>query len=143
MLTGQEPFRGDDVASLLYQVVHENPPPISQFVPPTWDPAPLQAVLDRALAKDPERRWGGMMELARAFEDAAERTICQPRPRAATVSLTGSQRCGRAGCAPAGASPAAVAAGDAAAVQPAVAAAPFACTAAPAAITQRHLDCAT
>ena len=83
MLTGQEPFRGDDVASLLYQVVHENPPPISQFVPPTWDPAPLQAVLDRALAKDPERRWGGMMELARAFEEAAERTICAPRPRAA------------------------------------------------------------
>jgi serine/threonine protein kinase len=86
MLTGQEAFRGDDVASLLYQVVHENPPPISQFVPPTWDPAPLQAVLDRALAKEPERRWGGMMELARAFEEAAERTMCAPprqRPAAA------------------------------------------------------------
>ena len=86
MLTGQEAFRGDDVASLLYQVVHENPPPISQFVPQTWDPAPLQAVLDRALAKEPERRWGGMMELARAFEEAAERTMCAPtrqRPAAA------------------------------------------------------------
>ena len=86
MLTGQEAFRGDDAASLLYQVVHENPPPISQFVPPTWDPAPLQAVLDRALAKEPEQRWGGMMELARAFEEAAERTMCAPprqRPAAA------------------------------------------------------------
>jgi serine/threonine protein kinase len=61
----------------------EHAPPLSQFVPPTWDPAPLQSVLDRALAKDPARRWGGMMELARAFEEAAERTICGVRPRAA------------------------------------------------------------
>src|SRR5204863_484446 len=29
----------------------------------------------RALAKEPGRRFGGMMELARAFEDAAERTL--------------------------------------------------------------------
>ena len=43
--------------------------------PPTGMPAPLQAVLDRALAKQPEQRFGGMMELARAFDDAAERTI--------------------------------------------------------------------
>ena len=86
MLTGQEAFRGDEVASLLYQVVHENPPPISSFVPPTWDPAPLQAVLDRAMMKDPAQRWGGMMEMARAFEEAAERTICQPQPRTATTT---------------------------------------------------------
>jgi eukaryotic-like serine/threonine-protein kinase len=75
MLTGQEPFQGDDTAAVLYQVVHENPPPLSLFLPPGWDTAPLQAVLDRALAKQPERRFGGMMELARAFDDAAERTI--------------------------------------------------------------------
>src|SRR4029079_18033243 len=39
------------------------------------DTSALQAVLDRALAKQPERRFGGMMELARAFEDAAARTV--------------------------------------------------------------------
>jgi len=75
MLTGSEPFHGDDAASVLYQVVHEDPPPLSLFLPSNWDPAPLQAVLDRALAKQPARRFGGMMELARAFDDAAERTI--------------------------------------------------------------------
>ena len=75
MLTGQEPFQGDDTASVLYQVVHENPAPLSLFLPPEWNAGPLQMVLDRALAKQPRDRFGGMMELARAFEDAAERTI--------------------------------------------------------------------
>jgi serine/threonine-protein kinase len=75
MLTGTEPFHGDDSASVLYQVVHEDPPPLSLFLPPEWDTERLQAVLDRALAKQPADRFGGMMELARAFEDAAERTI--------------------------------------------------------------------
>jgi len=75
MLTGQEPFQGDDTAAVLYQVVHEEPQPLSLFLPPGWDTSALQAVLDRALAKQPERRFGGMMELARAFEDAAERTL--------------------------------------------------------------------
>jgi serine/threonine-protein kinase len=83
MLTGQEPFRGDDSAAVLYQVVHEDPPPLSLFLPPSWDAAPLQAVLDRALAKQPERRFGGMSELARAFDDAAERTIGAAGPEAA------------------------------------------------------------
>jgi len=75
MLTGQEPFHGDDTAAVLYKVVHEDPPPLSLFLPADWDPGPLQAVVQRALAKRPEDRFGGMMELARAFDDAAERTI--------------------------------------------------------------------
>jgi serine/threonine-protein kinase len=75
MLTGTEPFNGDDTASVLYQVVHEDPAPLSLFLPPEWDAGPLQVVLSRALAKQPRDRFGGMMELARAFEDAAERTI--------------------------------------------------------------------
>ena len=78
MLTGQDPFQGDDTAAVLYQVVHEDPPPLSLFLPPGWDARPLQAVLDRAMAKKPDRRFGGMMELARAFDEAAERTIGTP-----------------------------------------------------------------
>jgi serine/threonine protein kinase len=75
MLTGHEPFRGEEIASLLYQVVHEAPPPIALYVPPAWDTRPLQMVLDRALAKDRDQRWGGVMEFARAFELAAEQTL--------------------------------------------------------------------
>ena len=100
MLTGQDPFQGDDTAAVLYQVVHEDPPPLSMFLPPGWDTAALQAVLDRALAKRPDRRFGGMMELARAFEDAAERTLgagAGARPRSACPRRPGPRaewRCG-------------------------------------------------
>ncbi len=75
MLTGWEPFQGDDIASLLYQVVHEAPPPLAHYLPAWWDTRALQAVLDRALAKDPDQRWSGMMEMARAFEAASEQTL--------------------------------------------------------------------
>jgi serine/threonine-protein kinase len=75
MLTGYDPFTGDDIASLLYQVVHEEAPPLARYLPAHWDTRALQAVLDRALAKDPAQRFGGMMELARAFEAASEQTL--------------------------------------------------------------------
>ena len=75
MLTGRDPFEGESPAALLYQVVHEDPPPLATLMPSGWDPRPLQEVLNRALAKRPEDRWGGMMEFARAFEAAAERTL--------------------------------------------------------------------
>jgi len=95
MLTGQDPFQGDDTAAVLYQVVHEAPPPLSMFLPPGWDTGALQSVLDRALAKQPERRFNNMMELARAFEDAAERTLGQGD--AGGVGLAAAARAARAG----------------------------------------------
>jgi serine/threonine protein kinase len=78
MLTGHDAFVGPDVASLLNQIVNEPPLPLAHHLPAAWDAGPLQAVIDRAMAKDPAERWGGMMELARAFEAAAERTLAAP-----------------------------------------------------------------
>ena len=60
MLTGQEPFQGDDTAAVLYQVVHEDPPPLSLFLPPGWD--------DGAAAGGARPRAG---EAARATASAA------------------------------------------------------------------------
>jgi serine/threonine-protein kinase len=69
MLTGHEPFAGDDPASLLYQVVHERHPPLSRFV--SWDTTRLQPVLDRALSKRQEDRFDGIVDFARALAAAA------------------------------------------------------------------------
>jgi eukaryotic-like serine/threonine-protein kinase len=80
MLTGHDAFTGTDVSSLLHQIVNEEPQPLAHHLPVSWDARPLQAVFDRALAKDPADRWGGMMELARAFEAAAERTLSSSAP---------------------------------------------------------------
>ncbi len=89
MLTGHDPFSGSDIASLLYQVVHQNPPPLARYVPATWDTRALQAVLDRAMAKDPGQRWPGMLEMARAFEAASEQTLSRlPAEGGAAVDLS-------------------------------------------------------
>ncbi len=87
MLTGFEPFQGDDIASLLYQVVHEEAPRLARTLPAWWDTRALQAVLDRALAKDPAQRFSGMMELARAFEAASEQTLSHETVDRGTVNL--------------------------------------------------------
>jgi len=87
MLTGWDPFAGDDIASLLYQVVHEEAPPLARYLPAFWDTRALQAVLDRALAKDPDHRFGGMMEMARAFEAASEQTLSHEAATAGAVDL--------------------------------------------------------
>ncbi len=87
MLTGFDPFQGDDIASLLYQVVHEEAPRLARTLPAWWDTRALQAVLDRALAKDPAQRFGGMMEMARAFEAASEQTLSHEISARGTVNL--------------------------------------------------------
>jgi serine/threonine-protein kinase len=73
MLTGHSAYAGDDAAAVLYRVVHEQPDPLARFA--RWNTGPLQAVLDRALAKERAERYESMAEFARAFREAAEATI--------------------------------------------------------------------
>jgi serine/threonine-protein kinase len=87
MLTGFDPFQGDDIASLLYQVVHEEAPRLGRTLPAWWDTRALQAVLDRALAKEPAQRFSGMMEMARAFEAASEQTLSHEISERGTINL--------------------------------------------------------
>src|SRR6185369_3787210 len=74
MLTGQDAFVGDDPPALLYQVVHENARPLAKLV--SWDPGPLQTVLDRALSKERADRYPSIGEFARAFREAAAVVAC-------------------------------------------------------------------
>lgn len=64
LLTGRPPFVGDDAVAVAYQHVHENPVPVSAH---RREVAPaLDAVLRRALAKDPGTRFPS----ARSFREA-------------------------------------------------------------------------
>ena len=80
MLTGATPFAAKTRRRCSTRSFTRIRRPSRPASPPSWDTRPLQAVLDRALAKQPAQRWGGMMELARAFEDAAERTLSDGPP---------------------------------------------------------------
>jgi tRNA A-37 threonylcarbamoyl transferase component Bud32 len=69
MLAGRPPFVGDDTAALLYQVVHEDPQPLSKLVSNL--PAEVDQVIRRALTKDPDARYPHVTAFARALEAAA------------------------------------------------------------------------
>jgi len=69
MLAGRPPFVGDDTAALLYQVVHEEPPRLSNFVKTL--PVEVERAVQRALLKHPAERFPNVTAFARAFEAAA------------------------------------------------------------------------
>ncbi len=66
-LTGEPPFRGADMGTILYRVIHTEPPRASKLVsvPPAVD-----AVFARVLAKSPSERPSSATELAIALADA-------------------------------------------------------------------------
>ncbi len=77
-LSGADPFSGESPSTVLYKIVHEEPPPIperNQAVPLVLD-----AVTRRALAKDPDRRYPS----ARAFAEALKKAM-EPAATGATT----------------------------------------------------------
>jgi serine/threonine-protein kinase len=72
MVTGRPPFVSDDPITVAYKQVHETPVPAITFnpeLPPDWD-----ALIMRALAKDPEDRFpsaAAMRDAIRALSPAA------------------------------------------------------------------------
>ena len=55
LFTGELPFQGDSMATLMYQIANESHPDIRALQPEL--PACLRTVIDRALAKNPDRRY--------------------------------------------------------------------------------------
>ena len=83
MLTGQRPFLGDTLVALAVQIVKDDPVPIETLRPGL--PGALRRVVERCLAKLPERRFQTGEELAQALErvladiDEAQRSQGKPR----------------------------------------------------------------
>ena len=75
LLTGERPFNGPP-ASLMHKVLHEQPVPPSQRAPAL--PVALDAVVLKAMAKEPARRHAD----ARTFAAALHAALAEPRPGA-------------------------------------------------------------
>jgi WD40 repeat protein len=84
-LVGQPPFRGDSDIAVVFAHLEAEPPAPSAQRPEL--PAALDAVIARALAKDPERRYPNCRELAKAglavAVDEASRLLVDVASRAA------------------------------------------------------------
>ena len=70
MLSGQVPFDGTTTHAILYAQVNTPPPPLRKFVG-LEVPAPVEAAVNKMLAKDRESRYGSAGEFARDLAQAA------------------------------------------------------------------------
>lgn len=82
---GQLPFRGSQLGDVIVKICTEAPPRASHLLPGA--PAGLDAFFERALHKDPERRYQSAKELAEAFASLVGRepsfsSLNLPGPRA-------------------------------------------------------------
>jgi serine/threonine protein kinase len=90
-LSGQSPFTGDSVPSVLFQVVHESPAPL---VPKVSDLSPnVEQVLRRALSKNKLERFPDIDQFAESLQQAAEGGFIPVAqlPVGKTVQLTDEQ----------------------------------------------------
>lgn len=69
MLAGQVPFEGTTTHSIVYAQVHTPPPPLNE-VAASEVPFPVEAVVDKMLAKRPEDRYASAGEFAAALSQA-------------------------------------------------------------------------
>ncbi len=76
LLTGEKPFAGDSVSSIIYRIVHEPPRDIDALADRV--PAPLRSFLKRALAKNPEDRFPQGGAFAAALRQAGAGVAAAP-----------------------------------------------------------------
>ncbi|MGQ9482179.1 Stk1 family PASTA domain-containing Ser/Thr kinase [Chloroflexus sp.] len=74
MLTGRLPFTGDNAVAVAMKHISEPPPPPRRYNPQI--PAALEAIILRALAKDPAQRQQSALELAEELQ-AYDRLVSQ------------------------------------------------------------------
>ncbi len=76
MVTGRPPFLGDDAVAVISQHINTMP------VDPSWHepsvPKPLEALIQRLLAKSPEERPGAATDVAQELRRILERTTQEP-----------------------------------------------------------------
>ncbi len=61
MLTGQKPFPGETITTVIYKIMNENPLPVRNFQKNL--PEGLEPILQKALAKDPAARYQSCREM--------------------------------------------------------------------------------
>jgi len=86
MLTGDRPFTGEHLTTVVYKIVAEDPPPV-QRLNPTLGPQ-IDAVLRRGLTKKPEGRYNLCIEFVNGLDAACANTQgWKNLPRGANLNM--------------------------------------------------------
>ncbi|MFN8095355.1 MAG: serine/threonine-protein kinase [Vicinamibacteria bacterium] len=80
LLTGHKPFEAESTPSVLFQVVHKEAPPVTQWAPDA--PEAVVAVVRKALQKDREQRFQSAGEMRAAIAEARRAAAAPARPAA-------------------------------------------------------------
>ncbi|AFE06024.1 putative serine/threonine protein kinase [Corallococcus coralloides DSM 2259] len=78
MLAGRPPYSGDNVAELIYQIVHLEPPPLLSLAPGT--PPHVVAAISRAMAKKPEDRYPDVGAFILELTGSPLQTLAEVKP---------------------------------------------------------------
>ena len=79
LLTSHKPFEADSTPSVLFQVVHRQPPPVKRWAPDV--PSPLVEVVNRALTKERDHRYSTAKEMRAALTTARQAAHSAPEVR--------------------------------------------------------------
>jgi serine/threonine-protein kinase len=88
MVTGRPPFNGEDVTSVMFQILNFVPPPPSSLNPEV--PEMLDFIVAKAIAKAPADRYGNTREMATDLRDCQRRL--QTAEALAPAAITTSKR---------------------------------------------------
>ncbi|MFQ6038545.1 MAG: protein kinase [Candidatus Aminicenantales bacterium] len=70
LLTGQKPFKGESITTVIYKIINEEAPPPCQVKKDL--PREFEGIIRLALAKDPDNRYRSCAELARDLRKLAQ-----------------------------------------------------------------------
>jgi serine/threonine protein kinase len=84
MITGEKPFPGESITTVIYKIVNEEPVP-PRTIDPTIHPG-ISAAVMRALAKEPEERYQSCRELLEALRNYRS-VLVDANPRATVASM--------------------------------------------------------
>ena len=84
VLCGRVPFEGENVYGVLTQIATQQPPPITQFAPDL--PLELEAVLQKALTKDPTGRYPSVRDFWEAAQSSLGMTVVRKSIPSARVA---------------------------------------------------------
>jgi serine/threonine-protein kinase len=71
MVSGQRPFKGEYQSAIIYSLLHEAPPPLTDL--PAAVSGELNRVISRALAKAPEERYREVEEMLADLQAVSKR----------------------------------------------------------------------
>lgn len=86
-VTGRRPFTGESSVDALHALVREKPVPVEELAPDA--PRALVRLIQRCMAKDPERRYQSMRDLSLELEDIVEQWETLSPPRGAVSPPSG------------------------------------------------------